>query len=61
MENYYYELKYVNGEETVIHKFSADTDVYELGFKLRDFLRGCNWTDNLVNSILKSDEEEDDV
>lgn len=61
MENYYYELKYVDGEKTVVHKFPADLDIYELGLRLGDFLRGCSWTDNMVNSILKPDEEEDDV
>lgn len=61
MENYYYELKYVDSEKTVVHKFPADLDIHELALQLRDFLRGCSWADYMVNSILKSDEEEDDV
>lgn len=61
MENYYYELKYVNGEETVVHKFPSDLTAYQLALQLGDFLRGCSWADDMVNSILKLDEEEDDV
>jgi len=59
MENYYYELKYVNGKETIVHKFPADLDIYELGLQLVDFLRGCSWTDNMVRSILRLKEEDD--
>lgn len=61
MENYYYELKCVHDKETVVHKFPSDLTAYQLALQLGDFLRGCSWTDNQVKSILKLDEEEDDV
>ena len=56
MNNYYYELKYVDGEHTVVHKFPADIDIYKLEEYLKDFLRGCSWYESQLKDIFKEEE-----
>lgn len=51
-ENYYYELKYVDGEHTVVHKFPAEIDTTTLADYLKDFLRGCSWFDEQVDELI---------
>lgn len=52
MDNYYYELKYVDGEHTVTHKFPADIDVTTLADRLKDFLKGCSWYEKQVDELI---------
>lgn len=56
MENYYYELKYVDGEHTVTHKFPADINITTLADYLKDFLRGCSWLDGQVENLINGGE-----
>lgn len=50
--NYYYKLCYVDGEHTVVHKFSADIDITTLANNLKDFLKGCSWYEKQVNELI---------
>lgn len=52
-ENYYYELKYVDGEHTVVHRFPAEIDITTLADYLKDFLKGCSWYEKQVNKLIK--------
>lgn len=52
-ENYYYELKYVDGEYTVTHRFPAEIDTTILADCLKDFLKGCGWHEKQVNKLIK--------
>ena len=56
MKDYYYELKHINGDEILMYKFPADIDVYALQAYLRDFLRGCSWTDKVLDKLFRGDE-----
>jgi hypothetical protein len=56
MDNYYYELKYVDGEHTVIHKFPADIDIPKLADYLKDFLKGCSWYEKQVDKLINGGE-----
>ena len=53
MDNYYYELKYVDGQHEVIHKFSADIDLPTLADYLKDFLKGCSWLEGQVENLIQ--------
>lgn len=52
LDKYYYELKYVDGDKTITHTFSAEIDGTELTNNLRDFLCGCSWSEKQVNNML---------
>lgn len=52
MDNYYYELKYVDGDHTVIHRFPADIDLTRLADNLKDFLKGCSWYEKQVDGLI---------
>ena len=52
-ENYYYELKYVDGDHEVIHRFPAEIDITTLADNLKDFLKGCSWYEKQVNKLIK--------
>ena len=56
MDNYYYELKYVDGEHSVVHKFPANIDIYTLEIHLRDFLKGCSWYEKQVDELINGGE-----
>lgn len=51
-ENYYYELKYVDGDHEVIHRFPAEIDKTTLADNLKDFLKGCSWYEEQVNELI---------
>lgn len=53
MNDYYYELKYIDNNTEVIHKFNADLDLDRLADHLKDFLKGCSWYEKQVNKIIK--------
>ena len=53
MNDYYYELKYVCEDTTVIHKFSGDITIDQLADYLKDFLKGCSWYEKQVNKLIK--------
>ena len=51
-DKYYYELKYVDGDHTVIHRFPADIDLTRLADNLKDFLKGCSWYEKQVDELI---------
>lgn len=56
MDNYYYELRYVDGNSEVIHRFSADIDLPKLADRLKDFLKGCSWFESQVDELIQGGE-----
>lgn len=56
MNNYYYELRYVDGEHSVVHKFPADINLEELKDYIADFLKGCSWYESQLKDIFKEEE-----
>lgn len=56
MNNYYYEFKYVDGEHTIWHKFPADIDMDKLADYLKDFLKGCSWSEEQVDELINGGE-----
>lgn len=50
--DYYYELKYVDGQHEVIHKFSAEIDRTTLADYLKYFLKACSWTEKQVEDLI---------
>lgn len=51
-KNYYYELRYVDGEHTVVYKFPAEIDTNTLADHLKDFLKACSWYEKQVNELI---------
>lgn len=49
--DYYYELKYVNGDTQVIYKFNAMVLQEQMEEHLFDFLRACSWGDELLKEF----------
>lgn len=47
-DDYYYELKYVNGDIQVVYKFNALIVKEQMEERLFDFLRACSWDDKLL-------------
>lgn len=56
----YYELKYKCGDYTCEVKFCSLIDGDTLQNKLRDFLRGCSWSEDCLDLIFTKDEEVED-
>lgn len=56
MKDYYYELKYVYGSHEIVHKFPANIDLPTLADYLKDFLKGCSWTEEQVNRLINGGE-----
>lgn len=56
MEKYYYELKYVDGQHEITHKFPADIDIAQLADYLKYFLKGCSWYESQVNELIQGGE-----
>lgn len=52
MNDYYYELKYVDRQHEVVHKFPADIDLPRLADYLKDFLKGCSWYEKQVDELI---------
>lgn len=52
MNNYYYELKYVDNDTEVSYKFDANLDLDKLADHLKDFLKGCSWYEKQVNKLI---------
>ena len=52
-KDYYYELKYIDGNTISIIKFNADVNTTELAYRLRDFLASCSWSDKVIKKIIK--------
>lgn len=49
--DYYYELKYVNGDTQVVYKFNAMVVQEQKEEHLFDFLRACSWGDELLKEF----------
>lgn len=56
MDNYYYELKYVDKDLVISHKFNADLELDKLADNLKLFLLGCSWTEKQVNELINGGE-----
>lgn len=52
MDNYYYELKYVDDNHEIVHRFPADITLPQLADYLKDFLKGCSWYEEQVNELI---------
>lgn len=50
-DDYYYELKYVNGDTQVVYKFNAMVVQEQMEEHLFDFLRACSWGDELLKEF----------
>lgn len=48
-ENYYYELKYIDGDEVVTHKFPALINLSEMKGYLYRFLLASGWSECTLN------------
>lgn len=44
-DDYYYELKYVNGDTEVVYRFNALIVQEQMEKRLFNFLRACTWDD----------------
>ena len=55
----YYELRYKCGDYTCEVKFCSLISGDTLQNNLRDFLRGCSWSEDCLDLIFTKDEEED--
>ena len=56
MKDYYYELKYVDKDHEVVHKFNADLTLDELADYFKDFLKGCSWYESQVDELINGGE-----
>lgn len=48
-KDYYYELKYVDGNEIITHKFPALINMDEMKQYLRRFLLASGWMESTLN------------
>ena len=51
-KDYYYELRCVDGDTEITHKFNADLDSEKLIKRLEFFLAGCSWHEETIKNIL---------
>lgn len=58
--NHYYELKYKCDDYTCEVKFNSLIGADELRNNLKDFLKGCSWSECCINIIFNEEDEEDD-
>jgi len=58
-DNNYYELKYKCDDYTCVVKFNSLLGAEELRNNLKDFLKGCSWSEYCVNDIFN--EPDDDI
>lgn len=47
-DDYYYELKYVNGDTEVVYRFNALIVKEQMEKRLFNFLRACTWDDKVL-------------
>lgn len=47
-DDYYYELKYVNGDTEVVYRFNALIVQEQMEKRLFNFLRACTWDDKVL-------------
>lgn len=58
--DHYYELKYRIKDYSCVVRFNGDIGGEELKANLKDFLRGCSWTQSTVDRIFNEGETNDD-
>lgn len=46
--DYYYELKYVNGDTEIVYRFNALIVQGQMEKRLFNFLRACTWDDKVL-------------
>jgi len=49
---YKYIFQYIDGDTKVTMEMSAETDIWNLANRLRDFLCSASWSEDLVAKIL---------
>lgn len=49
--DYYYELKYVDGDTQIVYKFDAMIIKEQMEEQLSDFLRACSWDNRLLKKF----------
>lgn len=52
MNNYYYELRYIDNDTEINYKFDADLDLTKLADHLKYFLKACSWTEEQVDELI---------
>lgn len=57
MENYKYILQYQCDDKVLTYNFNAEITMTDLKDNLKDFLRGCSWTE-AQTAFLEEDPEE---
>lgn len=56
MNDYYYELRYVDNDTEVSYKFNADLDMPRLADHLKYFLKSCSWYEKQVDELINGGE-----
>lgn len=58
-EEYGYKLQYKNDDYTCTVTFRGDIAGDELRNNLKDFLKGCSWSEYCIDKIFNESEEEE--
>ena len=59
LDNNYYELRYKCGDYTCVVKFNSLLSGDELRDNLKDFLKGCSWSECCINKIFNEEDYEE--
>lgn len=54
--DYYYELTYVYNDKKTTVRFNADVSGEKLIDNLKDFLKGCGWSEDNLKSMFNDEE-----
>lgn len=58
-ETYGYKLEYKNDDYTCTVTFGGEISGDELRNNLKDFLKGCSWSEYCINKIFNEQEEDE--
>jgi len=56
MEDYFYELKYKNGNNEINYKFNADLELYQIQDHIQRFLLSCGWVESQLKDMFIQEE-----
>lgn len=59
-ETYGYKLEYKNNDYTCTVTFRGDIDGEELRYNLKDFLKGCSWSEHCIDQIFNETKEDEE-
>lgn len=59
LDNNYYELRYKCDDYTCVVKFNSLLSGDDLRDNLKDFLRGCSWSEYCINKIFNEEDDEE--